>query len=195
MNDFEARIEAERQRSAGPASGAGPTSAAHRPAERVEALLAATAAEFERRGVAALPVLGYPPPGMRSRLTGRRPIVVAHRRPVLDLFSLDHAGRPFLERDPFPARRIWLRTSHPGRARALEAAVLRAGLTPDTLILDEGPPIPLDPEEAAREGRLGGRFAVAADGTLLVYPTADAPPIPLVEALTAAVTGADGTHR
>ncbi|MGW9206804.1 hypothetical protein ACWGR4_07415 [Embleya sp. NPDC055664] len=202
MSDFEARIEAERQRSAGPASGVGPTAAARRPAdwaavaERVEALLAATAAEFDRRGIAALPVLGYPPPGIRSRLTGRRPIVVAHRRPVRDLFSLDHAGRPFRERDPFPARQIWLRTSHPGRARTLEAAVLRAGLTPDTLILDEGPPIPLDPEEAAREGRLGGRFAVAADGTLLVYPTAvHAPPIPLVEALTAAVTGDGTTHR
>ncbi|GCD98008.1 hypothetical protein [Embleya hyalina] len=194
MSDFEARIEAERQRSAGP------TSAARRPAdrtsiaERVEALLAATAAEFDRRGIAALPVLGYPPPGMRSRLTGRRPTVVAHRRPVLDLFSLDHAGRPFLEHDPFPARRIWLSTSHPGRARTLEAAVLRAGLTPDTLILGEGPPIPLDPEEAARDGRPGVRFDIAADGSLLVYPAADAPPIPLVEALTAAVTGG-GTHR
>ncbi|OPC79784.1 hypothetical protein B4N89_01435 [Embleya scabrispora] len=194
MSDFEARIEAERRRSAGS------TPAARRPAdwaaiaERVEALLTATAAEFDRRGIAALPVLGYPPPGVRSRLTGRRPTVVAHRRPVPGLFSLDHAGRPFLERDPFPARQIWLRTSHPGRARTLEAAVLRAGLTPDTLILDEGPPIPLDPDEAARNGRLGGRFDITADGTLLVYPAADAPPIPLVEALTAAVTGGGGTH-
>ncbi|MYS81023.1 hypothetical protein [Embleya scabrispora] len=195
MSDFDARIEAERQRLADPAAGAGVTSAARRPAdwariiERIESLLAATAAEFDSRGIAALPVFGYLPARGLSRLTRRQPGVVDRRRPVLDLFSLDHAGRPFLERGAVQAQEIWLRNSHPGRANALRAAVLRAGLTPDTPILRAGPPILLDPDEAILTDRAGGCFGIAADGTLLVHPpAADNAPIPLIQVLTTAVT-------
>ncbi|MET7301543.1 hypothetical protein [Embleya sp. NPDC005575] len=197
MSDFDAHIEAERKRLADPAAAAGATPAAGRPAdwariiERIELLLAATAAEFDRRGIATLPVFGYPPARGLSRFIRRRPGVVDRRRPVLDLFSLDRAGRPFLERGAVQAQEVWLRNSHPGRANALRAAVLRAGLTPDTRVLRAGPPILLDPDEAARTDRAGDCFGVAADGTLLVYPpAADTAPIPLVEALTTAVTNA-----
>ncbi|MFI6585850.1 hypothetical protein [Embleya sp. NPDC050493] len=195
MSDFDARIDAERRRPADPAAGAGTGPPASRPAdwariiERIEILLAATAAELDSRGVPGLPVFGYPPARGPARLLRRRPTVVDRRRPVLDLFSLDPAGRPFLERGAVPAREVWLRNSHPGRAHALRAAVLRAGLTPDSPTLVAGPPIVLDPDEAARTGRAGGCFGVAADGTLLVFPPpADAAPIPLVEVLTTAVT-------
>ncbi|MFI1382265.1 hypothetical protein [Embleya sp. NPDC020886] len=201
MSDFDARIEAERRRPADPAAGADPgagaTPAGRRPAdwariiERVEVLLVATAAELHGREVAMLPVFGRPATRGPARLLRRRPTVVDRRRPVLDLFSLDGSGRPFLERGAVPAEEIWLRTSHPGRAHALRAAVLRAGLTPDTLILRAGPPIVFDADEAARTDRAGGCFGVAADGTLLVHPPpADAAPIPLVDVLATAVANA-----
>ncbi|WP_406299803.1 hypothetical protein OG948_32005 [Embleya sp. NBC_00888] len=194
MSDFDAVIEAERQRSAATAAGG---AAAGRPEDwlrtvaRIELLLAATAAELANRNAVALPVVAFPPRRGPARLT-RRPtaVVVDRRRPVLDLFSLDARGGPFLERGALAAEEVWLRVSHAGRAKALRAALLGAGLTPQTVILREGPPIVLDADRAAREGRAGGCFGVADDGTLVVYPPADAAPVPLVEALTAAVANA-----
>ncbi|MFJ8740404.1 hypothetical protein ACIRL2_13605 [Embleya sp. NPDC127516] len=196
MSDFDAVIEAERQRSADPATAAGRAAAGRREdwvrtLARIERLLTATATELANRGAVALPVVGFPPRRGPARLT-RRPTaaVVDRRRPVLDLFSLDARGGPFLERGALATEEVWLRVSHPGRAEALRAALLGAGLTAETVILREGPPIVLDADRAAREGRAGGCFGVADDGTLVVYPPADAAPVPLVEALTAAVANA-----
>ncbi|MGC0415665.1 hypothetical protein [Embleya sp. AB8] len=197
MSDFDARIEAERHRSAHPPGPDEPAPTGRREdwmhaIARIEVLLAATAEEFERRGVAALPVVALPPRKGLLRAIPQRAAVIDRRRPVLDLFSLDRQGRPFLESGALRAEEIWLRVSHPGRAHALRAALLRADLTPDTLILCQGPAITLDPDEATRTGRAGDRFGVAADGALLVYPapgTGGGAPVPLVAALAAAVDG------